>query len=55
MEIDCIIIGVVAIFAAILVLFLIKRNIKDEKDYEIFLNKNEVPIDIEEEEANNTL
>ena len=55
MEINWIIIGVVVIVAVVLVFFLIKTNSKDEKDFETFLNKNDLPIDIEEEEANNTL
>lgn len=54
-EINWYIIGVVAIVAVVLVFFLIKTNSKDEKDFETFLNKNDIPIDIEEEEANNTL
>ena len=55
MNTNWIILGIVIIFAIILVIFLAMRNLKDEKDLEIFLNKNEVPSedDMEEDELNN--
>ncbi|WP_298220923.1 hypothetical protein [Flavobacterium sp.] len=57
MEINWIIISVVVIFAILLILFLIKRNLKDEKDLEVFLKNNDLPIEKEEDddEVNNNL
>jgi len=53
MEINWLIIGVVVVFAIILIIFIIKRNLKDEKELETFLNKNELPLEEDEDEANN--
>ncbi len=44
MEINWVIISIVAICVIILVFYIIKRNIKDEKDLETFLNKDDHPI-----------
>jgi hypothetical protein len=55
MDTNWIIISVVVFFAIILIIFLVKRNLKDEKDLEVFLNKNDLPIEKEEDELNNTL
>jgi uncharacterized membrane protein YqiK len=52
MEINWFIIGIVAICAIILIIFLVKRNLKDEKDLEVFLNKNEHEIKKDEAEIN---
>jgi hypothetical protein len=41
------------IIAILLIIFFIKRNLKDEKDLEVFLDNNDLPIDKEEEELNN--
>jgi phosphate/sulfate permease len=41
MNINWIIIGIVVICCLALVYFLIKRNLKDEKEYEEFLSKTE--------------
>ena len=48
-----ILLAIVAIAAIFLVVFLIKRNLKDEKDLEVFLNENEIQIEEEEDEINN--
>jgi hypothetical protein len=48
MEVNWIIIGILAICAIILIVFLIKQNLKDEKDLETFLNKTEFPTNEEE-------
>jgi preprotein translocase subunit YajC len=53
MELNWITISGLLIIVVIVVFFLIKRNYKDEKDYENFLNDNDLPIDKEEDEANN--
>ncbi len=53
MEANWILIAIVAIVAIFLVVFLIKRNLKDEKDFEVFLNENELQTDEEEDEINN--
>jgi hypothetical protein len=55
MEINWIAIGILAILAVILIVFLVRRNLKDKKDLEVFLNKNEDLIKEEEEELNDTL
>ncbi|MGH2665822.1 hypothetical protein [Flavobacterium sp.] len=54
MEINWYILGSVLFFGIILVVFLIKRNTKDEKELETFLNENEFPLENEEEELNDT-
>jgi len=53
MEINWFIISIVVIIAILLIIFFIKRNLKDEKDLEVFLDNNDLPIDKEEEELNN--
>lgn len=53
MEMNWILLAIVAIAAIFLVVFLIKRNLKDEKDLEVFLNENEIQIEEEEDEINN--
>ena len=52
METNWLVIGVVVICAIILIIFLIKRNLKDEKELEVFLNKNEHEIKKDGAEAN---
>ena len=52
METNWLIITIVAVFAIVLVIFVIKRNVKDEKDLETFLNKNEYQIKKEESDVN---
>ncbi|HOZ75069.1 MAG TPA: hypothetical protein PLS51_02960 [Flavobacterium sp.] len=52
MEANWLVIGVVIACAAILVVFLVKRNLKDEEELEDFLNKNDHPIKKEETEIN---
>ena len=50
MEIKWIIIGMVVIGAILLICFLIKQNLKDEEEYETFLNKDyKKPNEIEDE------
>ena len=53
METNWIIIGTVAIIAILLIFFLIRRNAKDEKAYENYLENNDLPIDKEDDEDNN--
>jgi LPXTG-motif cell wall-anchored protein len=53
MELNWITIGGLLMIVAIVVFFLIKRNYKDEKEYENYLNDNDLPLEKEEEEANN--
>jgi len=53
MEINWFIVAPVVFFAIILIFFTIKRNLKDEKEFETYLNKNELPLDEDEDEANN--
>ena len=53
METNWIIIGAVAIIAILLIFFLIRRNAKDEKAYENYLENNDFPIDKEDDEVNN--
>lgn len=55
MEANWIVISIVLIFSIILIVFLIWRNQKDEKDLENFLNENETPYGEEEEEINDTI
>jgi len=57
MEINWTIIGIVTALAAILIVFLIWRNRKDEENLERFLNENELPGEEnkEEEELNDLL
>lgn len=52
MEANWLVIGVVIACAAILVIFLVKRNLKDEEELEEFLNQNDHPIKKEETEIN---
>ena len=52
METNWYIIGVVVVCAIILVIFLIKRNLKDKKELEVFLNKNEHEVKKDETEVN---
>jgi uncharacterized membrane-anchored protein YhcB (DUF1043 family) len=55
MKINWIVISGIVIGAIILIRYLIKRNAKDEKELEAFLNANDVAIeDKEEEELNDT-
>ena len=53
METNWIIIGAVVIIAIVLIIFLIRRNAKDEKPYENYLENNDLPIDKEDDEVNN--
>jgi hypothetical protein len=53
MELNWITIGVLLLLVFVVVFFLMKRNWKDEKDYENCLNDNDLPIEKEEDEANN--
>ena len=53
MEINWFIVGGVSILAIALVVFLIKRNLKDEKELETFLNNEGEIENIEEDEVNN--
>lgn len=55
MKVNWVIIGILGFFAIILIVFLVRRNLKDEKNLEVFLNENEDPIKEEEEELNDTL
>jgi hypothetical protein len=55
MEVNWTTIAILAILALILIVFLVRRNLKDKKDLEVFLNKNEDLIKEEEEELNDTL
>ena len=54
METNWFVIGAVTVCAIVLLIFLIKRNLKDEKELEAFLNKNEHPGKKEEAELNNS-
>ncbi len=51
MEINWIIISIVAICVILLIFFLIKRNLKDEKDLEAFLNRDDHKISKDEAEV----
>ena len=53
METNWIVIGAVAIIAILLIIFLIRRNAKDEKSYEKYLENNDLPIDKGDDEVNN--
>jgi uncharacterized membrane-anchored protein YhcB (DUF1043 family) len=55
METNWITIGAVVILAIGLLIFLIKRNLKDKKDLETFLENNDMPIDKENDEPNNKI
>lgn len=48
MEVNWIIISLVAVGAIVLLILLIKRNAKDKKELEEFLDKTEFPIKDEE-------
>lgn len=52
MEANGLVIGVVIACAAVLVVFLVKRNLKDEEEFQDFLNKNDLPTKREETEIN---
>jgi hypothetical protein len=52
MEINWYSIGGVLLFAVVLIVFLVKRNLKDKKKLEEFLDKNEDSINKEESEPN---
>lgn len=54
MEANGLVIGVVIACAAVLVVFLVKRNLKDEEEFEDFLNKNDRPTKKEETEINDS-
>lgn len=54
MEANGLVIGVVIACAAVLVVFLVRRNLKDEEEFEDFLNKNERPTKKEETEINDS-
>jgi uncharacterized membrane protein len=45
MEVNWIIISLVAVVAVVLVVFLIKRNAKDQKELEEFLGKSDLPLE----------
>ena len=49
MEINWVTISILIICAIVIIYFIVKRNYKDEKDFEDYLNKNN-PTIIEEEE-----
>ena len=49
MEINWYIVGSVIIIALVLVAFLIKRNLKDERSYEKYLKKNDKSISMKDE------
>lgn len=53
MDLNWIFVGGLLVVVAFVVFMLIKKNYKDEKDYEKFLNDNDLPVDKEEDEANN--
>lgn len=53
MELNWITISVLFVLVLVVVIFLIKRNWKDEKDYENYINDNDLPIEKDEDEANN--
>jgi hypothetical protein len=55
MEVNWTTIAILAILALILIVFLVRRNLKDKKNLEVFLNKNEDLVKEEEEELNDTL
>ena len=55
METNWIIIGVVVVLATGLIVFLIKRNLKDKKELETFLDNNDFPITKEDDEPNNKI
>ncbi len=53
MELNWITVGGLLFIVAVVIFFLIKRNYQDEKEFENFLNDNDLPVDKEEDEANN--
>lgn len=55
METNWLVICVVIACAAVLVVFLVRRNLRDEEELEDFLNKNDHPIRKEETELNDDL
>lgn len=52
METDWIIIGIVVLFAIVLVILLVRRNLKDKKDMEKFFNEEYKAAPNEESEVN---
>jgi uncharacterized membrane-anchored protein YhcB (DUF1043 family) len=55
MKTNWIAISGIVIGAIILIRYLIKRNAKDEKELETFLNANDTPIENKEEEELNDI
>lgn len=55
MEINLYMIGSVIIITIVLVIFLIMRNLKDKKNYEKYLKKNDKSISIKDEIESNEL
>jgi hypothetical protein len=55
MEINWYMVGSVIIIAIVLVAFLIMRNLKDKKNYEKYLKKNDKSIPIKDEIDSNEL
>jgi p-aminobenzoyl-glutamate transporter AbgT len=55
MEINWYMIGSVIIITIVLVIFLIMRNLKDKKNYEKYLKKNDKSISIKDEIESNEL
>ena len=53
MELNWITIGGLFVIVAVVVFFLIKKNRKDEKEYEKFLGESDIPIEKDEDEVNN--
>lgn len=52
MKTDWIIIGIVVLFAVVLIILLVKRNLKDKKEIEKFLNEDHKANPKEEAEMN---
>lgn len=52
MEINWFIIGGIVFLAVILVIFLVKRNLRDKKKLEVFLDKNSNNFNKDESEFN---
>lgn len=49
METNWFIVGGVIVLAILLIVFLIKRNSKDEKNYEKYLKKNDTAVPLSDE------